>query len=182
MFRSIGWLRRKMIISSQIKFFCSNFLTNFLYWFLDTVTLLLKHPSYVTSRNSAGNLTTEVRVGSIDAEWTTEHACFDGIPIECVARLYKALTGFHWDNPCISLIRLVTRGGHAHPVLDTRIKFLHLQDILFILRSGSEIKSWIKKKKPVDWKSVAIYWKSFEKISAKFWIWNVLKRFWKNYF
>ncbi len=26
--------------------FCSNFLTHFLYWFLDTVTLLLKHPSY----------------------------------------------------------------------------------------------------------------------------------------
>ncbi len=56
---------------------------------------------WVTSRISASNLATEVRVGSIDTEWTTEHTCFDGIPTECVVRLHEALTRFHWDNPCI---------------------------------------------------------------------------------
>ncbi len=46
------------------------------------------------SRITTSNLATEVRVGSIDAEWTTEHTCFDGIPIERIACLYEALTGF----------------------------------------------------------------------------------------
>ncbi len=59
----------------------------------------MKQP-YVTSRISTGNLDTEVRMDSIDAEWTTEHTCFDRIPIERIVRLYEALFGFHWDKPC----------------------------------------------------------------------------------
>ncbi len=55
---------------------------------------------YITSHISPGNLATEVCMGSIDTEWTTEHTCFDGILIECIVCLCKALTGFHWDNPC----------------------------------------------------------------------------------
>ncbi len=54
---------------------------------------------YVTSCIVASNLATEVRMGSIDAEWTIEHTCFDGIPIQCVTCLYEASIGFHWDNP-----------------------------------------------------------------------------------
>ncbi len=61
----------------------------------------LRNSSYVISHISAGNLAIEVRAGFIDAEWTTKHTCFDGILIERVAHLYEALTGFHWDNPCI---------------------------------------------------------------------------------
>ncbi len=55
---------------------------------------------YITNRISVGNLCTEVRVGSIDTKWTTEHTCFDGIPIESVACQYEGLTGFHRNNPC----------------------------------------------------------------------------------
>ncbi len=57
----------------------------------------------VTSCISAVNLATKVRVGSTNAEWTSEHTCFNGILIKHVACLYKALIGFHWDNPCINL-------------------------------------------------------------------------------
>ncbi len=60
----------------------------------------LRNSFYVISRISSSNLATEVRAGSIDAEWTTEHTCFDRIPIERIARQNEALTGFHWDNPC----------------------------------------------------------------------------------
>ncbi len=65
----------------------------------------MRNSFYVISRILTSNLATEVRVGPIDAEWTTEHTCFDGIPIERTARLYEALTGFHWDNPCMMFLQ-----------------------------------------------------------------------------
>ncbi len=55
---------------------------------------------YAISCISAGNLAIEVHLGSVDTEWTTKHTCFDGILIERIARLYKALNGFYWDNSC----------------------------------------------------------------------------------
>ncbi len=60
----------------------------------------LRNSFYTISRAWAGNLDTEMHAGSINAKWTTEHTCFDRILIERVARLYEALTGFYWDNPC----------------------------------------------------------------------------------